>query len=166
VSETNELVDGDLVIEEPQVEEKQGGKAKWLAVGASGVAVLAIAAAVGVGVYGQNQVDAVRKGEHKAQAEVKSLKNQPPKVVTKTVTKKVATFGKSTLMGVYASGSIQSGGVYDSAGNQDFTPNDSTCSDQYTSLSGQYTTVAIDRGTFMTACLQSLPQTLKKDTTP
>jgi hypothetical protein len=69
-------------------------------------------------------------------------------------------------MGVYASGSIQSGGVYDSAGNQDFTPNDTTCSDQYTSLSGQYTTVAIDRGTFMTACLQSLPQTLKKDTTP
>jgi hypothetical protein len=166
VSETHELADGDLVIGEPQVEEKQGGKAKWLAVGASGVAVLAIAAAVGVGVYGQNQVDAVRKGEHKAQAEVKSLKNRPPKVVTKTVTKKVPTFGKSTLMGVYASAAIQAGAEYDSAGNVVFTPNDTTCSDQYTSLSGQYTTVAIDRGTFMTACLQSLPQTLKKDTTP
>jgi hypothetical protein len=165
VSETNELVDGDLVIGEPQVEEKQGGKAKWLAVGASGVAVLAIAAAVGVGVYGQNQVDAVRKGEHKAQAEVKSLKNQPPKVVTKTVTKKVPTFGKSTLMGVYANGVI-GGGVYDDAGNMTMTASDSTCSMEYSALSGSYTTIAIDRGEFMTACLQSLPQTLKKDTTP
>jgi hypothetical protein len=165
VSETNELADGDLVIEEPQVEEKQGGKAKWLAVGASGVAVLAIAAAVGVGVYGQNQVDAVRKGEHKAQAEVKSLKNQPPKVVTKTVTKKVPTFGKSTLMGVYANGVI-GGGVYDDAGNMTMTASDSTCSMEYSALSGSYTTIAIDRGEFMTACLQSLPQTLKKDTTP
>jgi hypothetical protein len=167
VSETNELADGDLVTEEPQVEEKQnGGKAKWLAVGASGVAVLAIAAAVGVGVYGQNQVDAARKGEHKAQAEAKSLKNQPPKVVTKTVTKNVPTFGKSVLMGIYASGSIQSGGVYDSAGNQNFTPNDSTCSDQYSTLSGQYTSMAIDRGEFMQACQNSLTQTLKKNTTP
>jgi hypothetical protein len=165
VSETHELADGDLVIEEPQVEEKQGGKAKWLAVGASGVAVLAIAAAVGVGVYGQNQVDAVRKGEHKAQAEVKSLKNQPPKVVTKTVTKKVPTFGKSTLMGVYANGVI-GGGVYDDAGNMTMTASDSTCSMEYSALSGSYTTIAIDRGEFMTACLQSLPQTLKKDTTP
>lgn len=165
MSETNELVDGDLVIGEPQVEEKQGGKAKWLAVGASGVAVLAIAAAVGVGVYGQNQVDAVRKGEHKAQAEVKSLKNQPPKVVTKTVTKKVPTFGKSTLMGVYANGVI-GGGVYDDAGNMTMTASDSTCSMEYSALSGSYTTIAIDRGEFMTACLQSLPQTLKKDTTP
>jgi hypothetical protein len=153
------------VIEEPQVEEKQGGKAKWLAVGASGVAVLAIAAAVGVGVYGQNRVDAVRKGEHKAQAEVKSLKNQPPKVVTKTVTKKVPTFGKSTLMGVYANGVI-GGGVYDDAGNMTMTASDSTCSMEYSALSGSYTTIAIDRGEFMTACLQSLPQTLKKDTTP
>jgi hypothetical protein len=165
VSETNELADGDLVIGEPQVEEKQGGKAKWLAVGASGVAVLAIAAAVGVGVYGQNQVDAVRKGEHKAQAEVKSLKNQPPKVVTKTVTKKVPTFGKSTLMGVYANGVI-GGGVYDDAGNMTMTASDSTCSMEYSALSGSYTTIAIERGEFMTACLQSLPQTLKKDTTP
>jgi hypothetical protein len=166
VSETHELADGDLVIEEPQVEEKQGGgKAKWVAVGAGGIAVIAVAAALTMGVYKQNQVDAARKGETKAQAEVKSLKNQPPKVVTKTVTKKVPTFGKSTLMGVYANGVI-GGGVYDDAGNMTMTASDSTCSMEYSALSGSYTTIAIDRGEFMTACLQSLPQTLKKDTTP
>lgn len=162
MSETNGLVEEVLVAEEPQ---KQGGRARWLAVGASGVAVIAIAAAGALGVYKQGQVDDARKGERTAQAEAKALKNQPPKVVTKTVTKKVPTFGKSTLMGVYANGVI-GGGVYDDAGNLTMTASDSTCSMEYSALSGSYTTIAIDRGAFMTACLQSLPQTLKKDTTP
>jgi hypothetical protein len=68
-------------------------------------------------------------------------------------------------MGVYANGVI-GGGVYDDAGNMTMTASDSTCSMEYSALSGSYTTIAIDRGEFMTACLQSLPQTLKKDTTP
>jgi hypothetical protein len=130
VSETHELADGDLVIEEPQAEEKQGGKAKWVAVGAGGIAVIAVAAALTMGVYKQNQVDAARKGETKAQA------------------------------------GVIGGGVYDDAGNMTMTASDSTCSMEYSALSGSYTTIAIDRGEFMTACLQSLPQTLKKDTTP
>ncbi|MGY5015038.1 hypothetical protein ACWCY6_44520 [Streptomyces sp. 900105755] len=164
--ETDELPVEGLVPEVPEIEEKRdGGKLKFLATGAAGVAVLAIAAAVTVGMYGQSQVDAARKGEHKAQAEAKALRNQPPKTVTKTVTKKVPTFGKSTLMGIFASGAIQQG-TYDSAGNQVFTPNDSTCSDFYTSLSNQYTSIAIDRGEFMQACLTSVTQTLRKNTTP
>ncbi|MFF9409200.1 hypothetical protein ACF1B0_27320 [Streptomyces anandii] len=120
---------------------------------------MAIAAAVTVGVYGPSQVDAARGAEHKAQAEVKTLKNQPPKAVTKTVTKKVPTFGKSTLMGIFASGAIQQG-TYDSAGNEVFTPNDSTCSDFYTSLTNQYTSIAIFCASVMSSFLGAVAYSL------
>lgn len=168
MSQTNELPELDPLVEASQVEEKQGGsKLKIMAVSASGVAVLAIGAAVGLAIYGHVQVDSARNGEHAAQAQLKAIKAQPPKTVTKIVTntKIVPTFGRSTLMGIFASGSIQAGGVY-IGNNQDFTPNDSTCAWEYTQLSNMYVSVVIDRSTFMTACLQSLPQTLKKDTTP
>jgi hypothetical protein len=168
VSQTNELPEIDPVAEEPRAAEKRGGsKLKMLAAGASGIAILAIGAAVGLGVYGQRQVDSARRREQAAQAQLEAIKAQPPKTVTQTVTKEVPIFGRSTLMGIFASGSIQAGGVYiGTNGNQDFTPNDSTCAWEYVQLSNTYTSIVIDRSTFMTACLQSLPQTLKKDTTP
>lgn len=115
--------------------------------------------------HADSQRDTARKAQHTAEAALKVEKAKPPKVVTKTVTvtKNVPTFGKSVLMGVFAQGVIQAG-VFDGNGNQVFTPNDSTCSMEYTQLSNQYTSVTIDRTQFMSACEGSLNLTMKKDT--
>lgn len=137
--------------------------ARALAGIAWGVAVLAAGTAVAVGVTTHNEVTTARAAQHRAEVALKTEKAKPPKVVTKTVTKSRPVFGKSVLMGVFASGQIQTG-VYDGSGNFSVTPNDSTCSMQYTQLSNQYATVTIDRPTFMSACEGSLNTTLKKDT--
>jgi hypothetical protein len=140
--------------------------ARALAGIAWGVAALALGAGVLVGGITHSQANNARKAQHQAEAALKTEKAKPPKVVTKTVTvtKDVPIFGRSVLMGAFAAGQIQ-GGIYDGAGNFSLTPNDSTCSQMYTQLSNQYTTVAIDRPTFMSACEGSLSTTLKKDTT-
>lgn len=103
-----------------------------------------------------------RTAQRRAEAALTTEKARPPQVVVKTETKVLPTFGRSVLMGVFAAGAIQQG-VYDSSGNMSVTPNDATCSTQYTSLSNQYTAVSIDRPTFMTACEASLSSTMKRD---
>lgn len=130
-----------------------------------GISIAAVAVLASFWAHANDQANNARRAERTAKSELVRVKAQPPKVVTKTVTqtKIVPTFGRSVLMGVFASGAIQQG-VYDNAGNESFTPNDSTCSTEYTQLSNQYTSYAIDRGQFMSACEASLPQTMKKDT--
>lgn len=114
-----------------------------------------------------DQVDGAHKKQHAAEAALKVAEAKPPTVITRTTkeTRIVPTYGRSVLMGVYASGAIQQG-VYDGSGNMTMTPSDATCSMQYTSLSNQYTAVSIDRPSFMTACEASLASTLKRDTAP
>lgn len=110
-----------------------------------------------------SQRDTARKAQHQAEAALKVEKAKPLRTITKTVTKVVPTYGRSVLMGIFAQGAIQNG-VYDGNGNMSVTPNDATCSMEYTQLSNQYTSVTIDRTQFIAACEGSLNLTMKKDT--
>ncbi|MFD7475187.1 hypothetical protein ACFV8Z_24270 [Streptomyces sp. NPDC059837] len=101
--------------------------------------------------------------DHRAhQAESRS-----PKVVTHTVTKAVdkPVFGRSTLLGAYASGVI-SGGVYVDDGSMTYTASDSTCSQEYAQISQEPTGGTVHRNDFMKACLTNVNDTAKADPTP
>jgi hypothetical protein len=88
---------------------------KIVAVIACAVAVLSLVASVVIYLDAKEAVATAQKKQHEAEA-------RPPKVVTKTVTKtvtkKVPVYGRSVLMGVFASGAIQTG-VYDESNAQD-----------------------------------------------
>lgn len=132
------------------------------------VAALGIGGAIGMYVHQEQTLTAANKRIVTAEAKLKTAQDQlkvKPKTVEKTIIQNVPTFGRSVLMGVFASGAIQTG-VYDGSGNFTMTPNDSTCSMEYTQLSNQYTSIAIDRAQFMSACEASLTTTTKKDDTP
>jgi hypothetical protein len=149
---------------EPVKGEKPSRRGLIVTAAACGVAAFALAGA-GVIAYNANQdVAAAHKKELAAE-------NKPPQIVTKTrtetVTKIVPSFGKSTIMGLYANGQILAAGVYVSNNDvQDFTPSDGTCSSKYAELSAGYSAIAIDRTAFMQACLTSVTMTLKSNKAP
>ena len=100
--------------------------------------------------------------DHRAQ----QARSRPPKVVTKTVTKQVPVYGRSTLLGAYAAGII-SGGVYSSdSGGLTYTASDATCSQQYSTISQEPNGGTVDRDAFMKACLTNVNDTAKADPAP
>lgn len=100
--------------------------------------------------------------DHRAQ----QAQTRPPKVVTKTVTKQVPVYGRSTLLGAYAAGVI-SGGVYSpDSGALAYTASDATCSEQYSTISQEPNGGTVDRDTFMKACLTNVNDTAKADPAP
>ncbi|MEV7385275.1 MULTISPECIES: hypothetical protein [unclassified Streptomyces] len=85
------------------------------------------------------------------------------RTVTKAVDKPV--FGRSTLLGAYASGGI-SGGVYADDGSMTYTASDSTCSQEYAQISEEPTGGTVHRDDFMKACLTNVNDTAKTDSAP
>lgn len=72
-----------------------------------------------------------------------------------------STTDVSTLMGVWATGYIAGGGYYDSdSETYETTPNDESCSYEYHEVSK--TVKDIDRGKFMSACLENVEVTIDR----
>lgn len=168
-SERPDVLDFAALAGEPLPETAKTGRnwTKIIAVAASAIAAGSLAFAIMEQVNTQSTIARAAKNERAAVQRMKAAEARPPKVVIHNVTQIKPVFGRSTLMGVFATGSIQASGIY-TGGNStlDYTPNDATCSAEYTNLSSIYTSVAINRPTFMSACQNSMATTLKQDTTP
>lgn len=142
-------------------------RANVIAIAACGLTALSVTATTVDHVRTHSSLAAARRQAAAADHRAHQAESRPPKVVTHTVTKTVDTpvFGRSTLLGAYASGVI-SGGVYADDGNETYTANDSTCSQQYTQISQQPNGGTIHRNAFMTACLTNVNDTAKTDSAP
>lgn len=136
-------------------------------VAACGLAAAAISAATVDHVRTHSALSDARRQAASARQRADQAEARPPKIVTKTVTKTVdkPVFGRSTLLGAYATGVI-SGGVYSDSGAMTYTANDTTCSAEYASVSGASNGATVNRDAFMKACLTNIQDTAKTDTTP
>lgn len=123
------------------------------------VAVVCTGFGIAAGVVEKGKADT-------AHAELVKVQNEPPKILTKTVTKTVTqnvpVFGASYIYGAYAAGTIQGGGVWGPNG-VDLTPSDNTCSQMYVRLTQSQTAAPVDRPTFMTACESNIDLLAKSD---
>lgn len=136
---------------------------KIYAVAACGLAAAAISAATVDHVRTHSALTDARRQAASARQRADQAEARPPKIVTKTVEKPV--FGRSTLLGAYATGVI-SGGVYSDSGVVTYTANDTTCSAQYARVSEASNGATVNRDAFMKACLTNVQDTAKTDKTP
>ncbi|WP_055495637.1 hypothetical protein [Streptomyces sp. TP-A0356] len=136
---------------------------KVIAITACGLTVLSVTAATVDHVSTHTALAAARRQAAAADHRAQQAASRPAKVVTKTVDKPV--FGRSTLLGAYAAGTI-SGGVYTDDGNLTYTASEATCSQQYATISQQPNGGTIHRDAFMKACLDNVNDTAKTDPGP
>lgn len=134
-----------------------------IAIAACGLTALSVTAATVDHVSTHSALATARRQAATADHRAHQAESRPPKVVTKTVDKPV--FGRSTLLGAYASGVI-SGGVYVDDGSMTYTASDSTCSQEYAQISQEPTGGNIHRDAFMKACLTNVNDTAKTDPAP
>ncbi|MFH9967352.1 hypothetical protein ACH4PR_39255 [Streptomyces mirabilis] len=140
---------------------------KVLAIAACGLTALTVTAATMDHVSTHSTLAAARRQAAAADHRAHQAESRPPKVVTHTVTKTVdkPVFGRSTLLGAYASGVI-SGGVYTDDGSMTYTASDSTCSQEYAQISQEPTGGTVHRDAFMKTCLTNVNDTAKTDPAP
>ncbi|MDX3357421.1 hypothetical protein PV703_29790 [Streptomyces sp. ME01-24h] len=140
---------------------------KTIAITASTLVAVSLTGATVDHLGTHSALDDARRRAASADQRAERAEARPPKVVTKTVTKTVdrPVFGRSTLLGAYAAGVI-AGGVYSDSGSVSFTPNDSTCSEQYSQVSRESTGGTVQRDLFMKACLTNVHDTAKTDPAP
>ncbi|MGW2799512.1 hypothetical protein [Streptomyces sp. NPDC001269] len=136
---------------------------KVIAITACGLTVLSVTAATVDHVSTHTALAAARRQAAAADHRAQQAASRPAKVVTKTVDKPV--FGRSTLLGAYAAGTI-SAGVYIDDGNLTYTASEATCSQQYATISQQPNGGTIHRDAFMKACLDNVNDTAKTDPAP
>ncbi|MGW5247132.1 hypothetical protein ACWEQN_25415 [Streptomyces sp. NPDC004129] len=136
---------------------------KVIAITACGLTVLSVTAATVDHVNTHTALAAARRQAAAADHRAQQAASRPAKVVTKTVNKPV--FGRSTLLGAYAAGTI-SAGVYTDDGNLTYTASEATCSQQYATISQQPNGGTIHRDAFMKACLDNVNDTAKTDPAP
>ncbi|MGW2696141.1 hypothetical protein ACWC3Y_30775 [Streptomyces sp. NPDC001296] len=136
---------------------------KVIAITACGLTVLSVTAATVDHVSTHTALAAARRQAAAADHRAQQAASRPAKVVTKTVDKPV--FGRSTLLGAYAAGTI-SAGVYTDDGNLTYTASEATCSQQYATISQQPNGGTIHRDAFMKACLDNVNDTAKTDPAP
>ncbi|MER5661772.1 hypothetical protein [Streptomyces mirabilis] len=142
-------------------------RANVIAIAACGLTVLSVTVATVDHVSTDSALTAARRKAAAADHRAHQAESRPPKVVTHTVTKTVdkPVFGRSTLLGAYAAGTI-SGGVYTDDGNLTYTASEATCSQQYATISQQPNGGTIHRDAFMKACLDNVDDTAKTDPAP
>jgi hypothetical protein len=140
---------------------------KVIAITACGLTALSITAVTVDHVSSHTALAAARRQAAAADHRAQQAASRPPKIVTHTVTKTVdkPVFGRSTLLGAYAAGTI-SGGVYTDDGNLTYTASEATCSQQYATISQQPNGGTIHRDAFMKACLDNVNDTAKTDPAP
>jgi hypothetical protein len=138
-------------------------RADVIAIAACGLTALSVTAATVDHVSTHSALATARRQAAAADHRADQAESRPPKVVTKTVDKPV--FGRSTLLGAYASGVI-SGGMYADDGSLTYTASDSTCSQEYAQISQEPTGGTIHRDAFMKACLTNVHDTAKTDPAP
>ncbi|MET8954766.1 hypothetical protein [Streptomyces sp. NPDC004533] len=136
---------------------------KVIAITACGLTVLSVTAATVDHVNTHTALATARRQAAAADHRAQQAASRPAKVVTKTVDKPV--FGRSTLLGAYAAGTI-SAGVYTDDGNLTYTASEATCSQQYATISQQPNGGTIHRDAFMKACLDNVNDTAKTDPAP
>ncbi|MGW1255993.1 hypothetical protein ACWD5Q_12570 [Streptomyces sp. NPDC002513] len=142
-------------------------RANAIAIAACGLTALSVTAATVDHVSTHSALATARRQAAAADHRAHQAESRPPKVVTHTVTKTVdkPVFGRSTLLGAYASGVI-SGGVYVDDGSMTYTASDSTCSREYAQISQESNGGTVDRDDFMKACLTNVNDTAKTDPAP
>ncbi|MEU1595126.1 hypothetical protein ABZ468_20175 [Streptomyces sp. NPDC005708] len=140
---------------------------KVIAITACGLTALSITAATVDHVSSHTALAAARRQAAAADHLAQQAASRPPKIVTHTLTKTVdkPIYGRSTLLGAYAAGTI-SGGVYTDDGNLTYTASEATCSQQYATISQQPNGGTIHRDAFMKACLDNVNDTAKTDPAP
>jgi hypothetical protein len=105
--------------------------------------------------------DEVRKAEKRAATAEKRATAADGRAEEAVQKASKSTKDVSTLMGVWATGYILGGGYYDSASESyNTTPNPESCSYEY--LQVTKTIKEIDRGKFMSACLENVEVTVER----
>lgn len=130
---------------------------------ATGVAAASIGFAIMEHAKDSSTIVAKNRAIQTAQIEARSADAKAVKLQAAPVTQEVTqyVFGHSTLMGIWAAGVIQSGGL----GYQNATPDDQTCSQEYSIVTSDVKLkVTIDRTAFMTACATNVDDTVNQDT--